>query len=143
VFKYVTKSIDLNVDDVEDMTHDQAVCLNTHLNQSLHGQNDIIGRKFLEKLDYVRELTLLDSIRNKLKQTKRELKRLASEIEEKGGFNAFTFSIHPHFREYFTVLKERERLEEELFRAKMELSPWFYVRGGFSSAESAKMHLPC
>ena len=137
VFKYVTKSIDLNIENLDRMTHDQAICFNTHLNQSLHNQNDIISKKFLEKLDYIRELTLLDYIRKKLKQTKAELKKLSKEIEEKGGFNAFTFSIHPHLKQYWSLPGELERLKEEAYHVKMATSPWFYISGGFSSIESA------
>lgn len=131
-FKYVMKSIDLDISDLDKMTHEQAVCLNTHMNQSLHNQRDVISRSFLEKLDCVKEQSLLDYIRIELKQKKFELDRLTEEIESKGGFNDFTFFEFPELRRYKDVLKEYERLREEVYRVKMETSPWLYVSGGFA-----------
>ena len=140
VFKYVMKSVSLDVKNIDQMTKEQKVCLNTHLNQSLHNQHDIIGKKFLEKLEYVRQETLLDITRNELKQSKKELKELAQEIEEKGGFNAFTFSIYPNLRRYYSVLEEIDKLRWRVYDLKMEHSPWFYISGGFSSLESAQFY---
>ncbi|MCL2032769.1 MAG: hypothetical protein FWG96_05830 [Methanomassiliicoccaceae archaeon] len=96
-----------------------------------------MGKKFLEKLGYVEELTLLNYIRNELKQTRNKLNKLTTEINNKGGFNAFTFSIYSDLQIYFTLLRERNRLERELFRLKIEFSPWFYVSGGYVSLDGA------
>ena len=141
VFKYIMESISLNVTDIDQMTKEQKVCLNTHLNQSLHNIRDIIGKKFLEKLEYVRQETLLDITRNELKQKEKELKKLDCEIEVLGGYNPFTIAINPHIKQYNAVIKELDRLREEVGRLKMEFSPWFYVSGGFSSIESAMSYL--
>ena len=144
VFKYIMKSIDLKVQDPKNMTKEQRTCLNTHMYQSLHNQHDIIGKKFLEKLEYEKEENLLDITSNELKQITRKLHRLESQICEKGGFfkpngsyNPFTFFEYPDLNEYWGVKKEYDRLREEVHRLKMETSPWFYVSGGFSSVESA------
>jgi len=141
VFKYIMKSIDLSCTDFSDMIKEQRVCLNTHFNQALHNQRDMIGKKFLEKLEYFKEESLLDITSNELKQVNRQVNRLESEILENGGFNVFTFFEYPHLNEYWELKKERDRLRKEAYDLKMELSPWFYVSGGFSSVESAMSSL--
>lgn len=136
-FKYIMKSVDLSIDDVEDITHAQAVCLNTHMNQSIHDLNDTIPPSFLERIDHVRNMTLLDLSRNKLKQLKAERKALVSEILEKGGFNPFTFSLYPHLQRYGDVIKELQTVREDIYRLKLEYCPWFFVSSGHRSLDDA------
>jgi len=92
-------------------------------------------------LSFTRELTLLDITRNKLKQVKKELIRLSNEIEEKGGFDFMTRAIcRDLFNEYYSRLAEIECLKTEIYDIKMETSPWFFIRGGFSSIGSANTY---
>ena len=138
-FKYIQKSINTEVASIHDMNESELVCLNTHLNHALHDLNDIISPTFLKRLDYTRELTLLDITRTKLKQVKKELIRLSDEIEEKGGFtHLMRYSYRDLFNEYYWYLAEIERLKTEIYDIKMETSPWFFIKGGFNSIESIK-----
>lgn len=140
-FKYIQKSINTKVSSVSEMTESELVCLNTHLNHALHDLNDVISPTFLKRLDYTKELTLLDITRTKLKQTKKELIRLSNEIEEKGGFNHIVrYAYRDLFNDYYEHLKEIERLRIEIYNIKMETSPWFFIRGGFTSIESVESY---
>jgi len=141
-FKYIQKSVNTDISSVSEMKEPELVCLNTHLNHALHDLNDVISPSFLERLSFTRELTLLDITRNKLKQVKKELIRLSNEIEEKGGFDFMTRAIYRDlFNEYYSRLAEIERLRTEIYDIKMETSPWFFVRGGFGSIESANLYV--
>ena len=143
VFKYIQKSVNTNVSSIDDMTESELVCLNTHLNHALHDLNDVISPAFLRKLDYTRELNLLDITRNKLKQTIKERDRLINEIEQKGGLNPFTLAFYPELSRYYILEEDILRLRREVFEVKMATSPWFFIKGGFSSLESALIDARC
>ncbi|MBP6020961.1 MAG: hypothetical protein KA502_00005 [Candidatus Methanomethylophilaceae archaeon] len=137
-FKYIQKSIDTKVEDVSEMTDAQLVCCNTHLNHALHDLNDIVPKSFLEKLNCVKEQNLLDITRSKLKQKNNELLCKIQVIEGLGGFNRLVYPAYRDlFEEYYSLLSEIDRLKAEIHEMKMEISPWFFVRGGFCSIESA------
>lgn len=105
VFKYITKSIDIKGSDLSAMSKDERVTLNTHLNQSLHNLNDVISPAFLRKLDYVRELNLLDSRKKELKQLIAERDKHLRDLEGYGGFNPMALSLYPYATDLLWLIR--------------------------------------
>lgn len=60
VFKYIQKSVNCKAESIHSMTDPELVCFNTHLNHAVHNLNDVISKAFMEKINYVKKITLFD-----------------------------------------------------------------------------------
>ena len=110
---------------------------NNNRNQALHHLNDVVSPAFRQRLGVLDEqLNLLDTDRKELKQNIRERDRLLAVIDAKGGLGVLKFL--PEASRYWEVCAAIERLRRSIEDLKLEFSPWFYLRGGFSGIEEAQ-----
>ena len=132
-FKYATKTVSLDPDKPDD------VAIYTHAFQKLFNLRNVISKDFKKRIDCKPTLTRLDIISNELKLALRERDRLIVGIEQRNLPFPFALAISGHAQRLYGLNSTIERLQSEKWRIKMEDSPWFYVSGGFTSLEQAKL----
>jgi len=134
VFKYIKKSVNCDADNVRSMSASELVCFNTHLNHAVHNLNDVISPAFMEKLNYVKEITLLDKARIKLKHARQRRNKI---LKDNVGI-PLAFLQKEEGILFRSLNSEIERLQGEIHILKMEYSPWFFISAGFTSLDAVE-----
>ena len=133
ILKYATKTVSLDPDKSDD------TAIYTNAFQKLFNLRNIVSKDFKKRIDCKPTHTRLDIISNELKLALRERDRLIAGIEQQNLPFPFALAISEHAQCLYGLNSTIERLQSEKWRIKMEDSPWFYVSGGFTSLEQAKL----
>jgi len=135
ILKYATKTVSLDPDKPDD------TAIYTNAFQKLFNLRNIVSKDFKKRIDCKPTHTRLDIISNELKLLNKQRDKLINEIREHSPYDPFALALSGHSEQLYGLNKTIERLEQDRLRFKMEDSPWFYISGGFTSLEQAKITL--
>ncbi len=141
-FKYITKGVNPHAFQFKDTKKSDFTCINTHMFHKLFDLNDIISKKFLETLGYVKKMNILDKLHSKLKLEKSSLSAVVSQIQAVGGFSPLALSLYPRlFSDFRDLIRGVADIQQCIVAEKRNFTPWVFQRAGFLSELKAKQYI--